>query len=77
MELPREVHSPDSSELEEYAEDGFTVRMDDINFAFMEDQKVITDSAFIAQLGEIVALVEPFGEGKIIMIRLILGLVRP
>ena len=77
VELPREVHIPDSSELEEYAEDGFTVRMDDVNFAYVEDNKVITDSAFIAQPGEIVALVGPSGEGKTTMIRLILGLVRP
>ena len=77
VELPREVHIPDSSELEEYAEEGFTVRMSDVNFAYIEDSKVITDSEFIAQPGEIVALVGPSGEGKTTMIRLILGLVRP
>ena len=77
VELPREVHIPDSSELEEYAEEGFTVRMSDVNFAYLEDSKVITDSEFIAQPGEIVALVGPSGEGKTTMIRLILGLVRP
>ena len=77
VELPREVHIPDRRELEEYAEEGFTVRMSDVNFAYIEDSKVITDSEFIAQPGEIVALVGPSGEGKTTMIRLILGLVRP
>ena len=63
VELPRDVHIPDSSELEEYIEEGFTVRMGEVNFAYLEDNKVISDSEFIAQPGEIVALVGPSGEG--------------
>ncbi len=77
VELEKEVHIPESSELDAFADDGFTVEMKDLNFAYVEDQKVITDSQFVANPGEIVALVGPSGEGKTTMIRLILGLIRP
>lgn len=77
VELPKEVHIAESGELDALAMDGFSVEMRDLNFAYVEDKRVITDSAFIANPGEIVALVGPSGEGKTTMIRLILGLVRP
>ena len=77
VELPKEVHIPESSELDALVADGFTVRMRDVNFSYVEDTRVITESAFVARPGEIVALVGPSGEGKTTMIRLILGLVRP
>ena len=77
VELPKEVHIPESNELDAYAEDGFTVQMKDVSFSYVEGNRVITDSAFLAHPGEIIALVGPSGEGKTTMIRLILGLVRP
>lgn len=77
VELPKEVHIPESNELDDYAEDGFTVQLKDVNFSYVEGKRVITDSAFLAHPGEIVALVGPSGEGKTTMIRLILGLIRP
>ena len=77
VELPKEVHIPESSEMDAFRDLGYTVRMNDVNFAYLENQKVITNSDFVAKPGEIVALVGPSGEGKTTMIRLVLGLIRP
>lgn len=77
VELPKEVHIPESSELDKYVDDGFSVQMRDLTFAYVDGTNVITDSRFAAHPGEIVALVGPSGEGKTTMIRLILGLICP
>lgn len=77
IDLPREVHNPESAELASLAEQGFEVRMHGVDFSYTEDKQVISDSDFMARPGEIVALVGPSGEGKTTMIRLILGLIHP
>ena len=77
VELSREVHIPESAELDALAQNGFTVQMQDLSFAYVEGTNVITDSRFVARPGEIVDLIGPSGEGKTTMIRLILGLVCP
>lgn len=77
VELPKEVHIPESSELDVCMADGFTVEMRGADFAYTDGKNVIQQSALIAKPGEIVALVGASGEGKTTLIRLILGLVRP
>ena len=63
-QLKKEVHIPESSEMDAYVEDGFEVKMRDVDFSYIEGNRVITDSAFMANPGEIVALVGPSGSGK-------------
>lgn len=77
VELPKEVHVPESTEMDAFAAEGFTVQMQNLSFSYVEGKQVITDSQFVAKPGEIVALVGPSGEGKTTMIRLILGLIHP
>lgn len=78
VELPREKHIPvDLEKMARVAAQGLEVRMRGINFSYLENHQVLTDSDFVASPGEIVALVGPSGEGKTTMIRMILGLIRP
>ncbi len=77
VELPKEVHIPESSALDAYAADGFSISLRDVDFSYVTEERVITDSSFEAKPGEIVALVGPSGEGKTTLIRLFLGLIHP
>lgn len=77
VDLPKEIHIRNTSEIEKYIDDGYSIEMEGIDFSYVENQKVINSSSFIANPGEIIAIIGPSGEGKTTMIRLILGLVRP
>ena len=74
VELPREVHIPESGEMDKYAEEGFQVRMQDVNFSYVQGTRVITDSAFEANPGEIVALIGANGAGKTTLLHAISGI---
>lgn len=77
VELPKEIHILESSEIDQYANKGYTVEMQKVNFSYLDETEIIRDSDFIAKPGEIIALVGPSGEGKTTIIRLILGLIHP
>ena len=77
VELPKEVHILESRTLHEKAEQGFTVELRNLDFAYVEDRTVLHDSRLVARPGEIVALIGASGEGKTTLIRLILALVYP
>ena len=77
VELPKEVHLEASLALADKAEEGFTVELRDLSFAYVEDRQIVEDSRLIASPGEIVALIGASGEGKTTLVRLILALVRP
>ena len=71
-QLPKEKHLSSRP-----VEGKVKVVLEDVDFAYEENEPVICNADFSARPGEIAALIGPSGQGKTTMIRLILGLVEP
>ena len=62
---------------EESHTSGVYVRMEDVSFAYEEEDWIYQDASFRAEPGEIVALIGPSGQGKTTTLNLLLGLYHP
>ncbi len=79
-ELPKEKRDDDEKAkdfLDRNRENGITVKASEMGFAYGDDEPIFTNVDFVADPGEIVAIVGASGEGKTTMLRLILGIVEP
>lgn len=80
MDLPVEDRS-DASEAEAfiktYQDCPLHVEASELSYQYTDGTPVLTDSAFVAEAGQIVTFIGPSGEGKTTLLRLLLGIVRP
>lgn len=72
VQLPKEKHL-----MHKEITGKLKILLEDVDFYYEKDKPVIRNAWFIANAGEITALIGPSGQGKTTMIRLILGLVEP
>lgn len=56
---------------------GITIEMKNITISYGDDRKVIHNGNFLANSGEITAVIGPSGEGKTTLIRVLFGLLYP
>ena len=78
VDLPKEEHNPELlEELREIADQGITLKMSGVTYAYTEGNNVYEDTDFCASPNEIVAVLGESGGGKTTMFRLILGLIHP
>ena len=78
VDLPKEEHDPEMlKELRQVAEDGITLTMNDVTFAYGDEKNVYEHTSFTARPNEVVAVLGESGGGKTTLFRLILGLIHP
>lgn len=80
ISLPRES-AEDAQEAKEMLKQakrvGVEVRLDNVTFAYGENEPVYTEASLRACPGEIIGLIGPSGQGKTTTLRLLLGLYHP
>ena len=76
MDLPREKHG-EKEIPQEFFLGGLTLKLNQVDFAYEDGERVISASDFDAHPGQVTALVGPSGEGKTTILRLLLGMIEP
>jgi len=78
VNLPKEEHLPETFEaFRAKADQGLSIELQDVAFAYTEGLNVYENISFIARPGEVVAVMGESGGGKTTLFRLLLGLVSP
>ena len=74
-ELPKETYTNEDQVRELMTQDrGITITMKDVTFQYDSGKTVFEGIDFVANPGEIVAIIGPSGEGKTTLLRILLGL---
>lgn len=77
VDLPRETHDIAAyEELKKYENDGIAVKLKNVTFGYNEDsdKHVYKNAEFVANPGEIVAVIAASGGGKTTLMKLLLGM---
>ncbi len=78
VELPKEEHNEESyDQVKVRAEQGLSVEVGDMSFAYNGQSNVYEHADFSAHPGEVVAVVGESGSGKSTLFRLLLGMLEP
>lgn len=78
LELPGEpVEEVPEKERLEKAPEGLTISLHQVSFSYRQGQSVLRDVDFVAQPGQVTAVVGPSGSGKTTLLRLLLCLIAP
>lgn len=75
--IPSEKHYLSERELTELTRPPVTVRLSGVDFGYDDGKTVLSSADFLAQPGEIIAVIGASGQGKTTLLRLLLSLVSP